>query len=318
MKRLLSLLLIAVLLAGFVSFVHADDSVNVNTGVGTDKGSVSASADTNASYNQSSSGQVQSQDRENEMNQSQSDIQERLMHPLNDGGQSEYENESVYSYRSEDGVRNQITVRARVGNDGEVENEVEMHGYNVSVSPGLGVNFSGYRNGSGVMMRARLLDGQEKEVKILPDVASQTAISRFQSKNITVVLKQVGNGTNAGVVYEASANKTVALLGLFKVRAILQAEINATNGEVMKYNQPWWYFLAFGGSGAPKEYSNGTANESVNATNESAGVVGSKGNVTVNATNASTVNGSIVVYDNATGGRNETIINNYEPNGSKL
>ena len=267
MKKVASLMLVAVLVVALLGFAYADDSgINARTGANSDAGGgslISTYAGANASVNYRDGSQNQTQEREAEMNQSQTREQERLMHPLNDGGQSEHENESVYSYQGENGSRNQITVRSRVGNDGEVENEVEMHGYNVSVAQGLGVNFSGYGNGSGIMMKARLSDGQEKDVKVLPDVASQTAISKFQSRNISVVLKQVGNGTNASLVYEASTNKTVALLGLFRVRAMLQAQINATNGEVMHYSQPWWYFLAFGGSGNVTSSGNET-NASVN------------------------------------------------------
>jgi hypothetical protein len=91
-----------------------------------------------------------------------------------------------------------------------------------------------------------LSNGQNKDIKVLPETASQTAIDKFKSRNMTVVLKEVGEGNNLSVVYEAEGNKTVKFLGLFKVKADVKAILDSETGEIIDVEKPWWYFMAFG------------------------------------------------------------------------
>jgi hypothetical protein len=102
-------------------------------------------------------------------------------------------------------------------------------------------------------IRARLSNGKNAEIKIMPDVASERALERLRLKicnvtnNCTIILKEVeneGNNTHNGTAaYEMQVQRHVRILGLFKTRIQERAEVNAENGEVKEHG-PWWVFLA--------------------------------------------------------------------------
>ena len=93
-------------------------------------------------------------------------------------------------------------------------------------------------------------NGIKSEIKIMPSVASEIALNRLRLKvcseenNCTITLKEVGEGTNSSVVYEAESDKSVKILGLFKATAKLKAIIDSENGEIKDFEKPWWYSLA--------------------------------------------------------------------------
>jgi len=97
-------------------------------------------------------------------------------------------------------------------------------------------------DGNQTRLRVKLSNGNNAEVKIMPDKASETALERLRAKNVTLELKEVGNT----IVYEAEGNKEVKFLGLFKVQAKVRAQISAVNGEVVSEESPWWRFMATG------------------------------------------------------------------------
>lgn len=99
-------------------------------------------------------------------------------------------------------------------------------------------------------LRARLSNGKNAEIKVMPDTASARAIERLQLKNCnadngcSIQLKEVGNGNQTRAAYEVKAEKEAKVLGLFKTRMHVRAEVDAETGEVMKTNKPWWAFIA--------------------------------------------------------------------------
>jgi hypothetical protein len=79
-----------------------------------------------------------------------------------------------------------------------------------------------------------------QEVKIMPDTASEKAIETQQvQKDMTISLKDTGKP-----IYEIVGTKEVRLLGLFKKEMSIKSEIDATTGEVISVEKPWWSFLA--------------------------------------------------------------------------
>ncbi|MDP3027042.1 MAG: hypothetical protein Q8N63_05000 [Nanoarchaeota archaeon] len=95
-------------------------------------------------------------------------------------------------------------------------------------------------------IKAVLSDKTKKEIKIMPDTASETAIAKLGELGFTIELKEVGKGDNTEVVYELKGNKQGKFLGIFKIIASERVQVDAETGEVKKVIKPWWSFLASG------------------------------------------------------------------------
>lgn len=98
-------------------------------------------------------------------------------------------------------------------------------------------------------LKVQLSNGRHAEIKIMPDTASARAIERLQLKvcqpeNCQIELKEVGQGEQTRAAYEVQAQKQVKVLGLFKAKMQVQAQIDAENGEVISSKKPWWAFIA--------------------------------------------------------------------------
>lgn len=100
------------------------------------------------------------------------------------------------------------------------------------------------------ILQARLSNGRNTEIKIMPDRASETALARLrirncnESNNCTIELKEVGEGPMVRVAYELKAEKRAKVFGLFQAKMQVSSQINAENGEVIQEKRPWWAFLA--------------------------------------------------------------------------
>ena len=85
---------------------------------------------------------------------------------------------------------------------------------------------------------AELSNGKNSEIKVMPNVASETALERLRLKvcseedGCRIELKEVGSGEQTKV------------FGLFKARMQVQAQVDAESGEIVKVKKPWWAFLA--------------------------------------------------------------------------
>lgn len=97
---------------------------------------------------------------------------------------------------------------------------------------------------------AKLSNGKNAEIKIMPDTASETALARLRMKvcseerNCTIQLKEVGKDENKTLAYEIKAKKQSKFFGLFKKQMLVEAEVSAENGEIIQTKKPWWAFLA--------------------------------------------------------------------------
>ncbi len=107
--------------------------------------------------------------------------------------------------------------------------------------------------GNGTVLRTTLSNGRNAEIKLMPSTASGIALERLRLKvcneerNCTIQLKEVasnegGNLTRA--VYEARLRKEFKILGLFKARNEVMAQVDAESGEIIETHKPWWSFLA--------------------------------------------------------------------------
>ena len=96
-------------------------------------------------------------------------------------------------------------------------------------------------------IRATLSNGRNAEIKIMPDTASERALERLRLKlceNCTLQLKEVGEGNKTRLAYEINATKRARVLGIFRARMNVEAQVDAETGEIIKARRPWWSFIA--------------------------------------------------------------------------
>lgn len=99
-------------------------------------------------------------------------------------------------------------------------------------------------------LKIKLSNGQNSEVKIMPNTASETALQRLRLKTCSeengcqIELKEVGQGEQAKVAYEIKTQRQSKFLGLFKTKMQVEVQVDAESGEIIKVKKPWWAFLA--------------------------------------------------------------------------
>ncbi|NCN86851.1 hypothetical protein GW932_03380 [archaeon] len=96
-------------------------------------------------------------------------------------------------------------------------------------------------------IHTQLSNGQNAEIKIMPDTASETAIRQLKLRNCnescTIELKEVGTGNQTRMAYEVSTRTRAKFLGLFGTNANVSTEIDAETGEVIRTRKPWFVVL---------------------------------------------------------------------------
>lgn len=85
---------------------------------------------------------------------------------------------------------------------------------------------------------------KEKELKVMPDTASEVAIKKLGEKYVEIELKDTGKGDEVQPVYEVKAKKKAKLFGLFGIKMTIETAVDAESGKVSKVKKPWWNFLA--------------------------------------------------------------------------
>ncbi len=90
-----------------------------------------------------------------------------------------------------------------------------------------------------IAIRENKIYVNEKEVKIMPDTASEIAIAKLETLNFDMELKDVGR-----LVYDVSSEKSVKVLGLFRAKMTIKTQIDAETGEAGEIRKPWWSFFA--------------------------------------------------------------------------
>jgi len=99
-------------------------------------------------------------------------------------------------------------------------------------------------------LRMHMSDGNESEIKIMPDRANERALEKLklkvcnESNNCTIELKEVGKLNQKRAAYEIQVQRHFKLLGLFKIKALHKAQVDAETGETVIVKKPWWSFLA--------------------------------------------------------------------------
>ena len=99
-------------------------------------------------------------------------------------------------------------------------------------------------------LSVKLSNGKNSEVKVMPNTASEKALERLRLKvcseenGCSIELKEVGQGDQVKAAYEVQAQKEAKVLGMFKTKMQVRAQVDAKTGEVIQSKKPWWAFLA--------------------------------------------------------------------------
>lgn len=164
------------------------------------------------------------------------EVRESNKSEVKDGSETEDESDNESEVETEfesEGNKSKFKekVKLKIGED-EFESELEYEEQN---------------EGNETKIKVKLSNGF-KEIKVMPSTASARALevlgAKCEERNCSIELKEVGTGNETKAAYEVKAQKEVKVLGLFKAKMQVEAQIDAENGEVIKQKKAWWAFLA--------------------------------------------------------------------------
>jgi hypothetical protein len=174
---------------------------------------------------------------EDQGNDSQEDFVEELIEA------DEYDLEQQRLAReAEQGSENEEQERGQ-----DEDNEKEFSSNGIKARTYLQLTNEGEEEGP---MNVQLSNGKNAEIKVMPDAASEKALERLKLKNCVeeqgciIELKEVGNGDEVKPVYEFRTQRSSKVLGLFKAKMEVEAQVDAETGKLIKVKKPWWAFLA--------------------------------------------------------------------------
>jgi hypothetical protein len=132
----------------------------------------------------------------------------------------------------------------------EIRNNIRLKVENISIRHDF--NISEETEGNKTTLRAKLSNGRNAEIKVMPNRASENALARLrlkicnQSQNCSIELKEVGQReeNKTRLAYEVQSERNFRILGLFKARARVMAQVDAETGDIVQVKKPWWAFLA--------------------------------------------------------------------------
>mgnify|MGYP003973986333 CR=1 FL=1 len=159
----------------------------------------------------------------------------------NQGENSELQNQiRTGNYVNANGKQMQIQEKSN--------NRIELKTGNSRAETGLKISSEEVEGKT--KLKATLSNGKNAEVKVMPDSASEKALTRLRLKTCSeedgcrIELKEVGSGENAKLAYEVKTQRTSRFLGLFKMKMDVEAQVDAETGKVIRTKKPWWAFLA--------------------------------------------------------------------------
>ena len=127
---------------------------------------------------------------------------------------------------------------------------LELREGNVTVKTKL--NLTKVEN-NGSKLEVKLSNGRNSEIKTMPSTASAIALAKLRIKvcnetnNCTIELKTFGSGNDVKVEYQVKAQKNVKVIGLFRAKMNVEANVDAKTGEIISINKPWWARFAVEG-----------------------------------------------------------------------
>ena len=103
-------------------------------------------------------------------------------------------------------------------------------------------------------------DGVVGNVKVLPQEAIEKAFST-EAGDVKIKLEEKSYNNVPKVIYKVDGDSNGKFLGIFKMKARYQAEIDANTGDVLGWNGPWWAFMITGEPNKPIIKDNSKVND---------------------------------------------------------
>jgi hypothetical protein len=116
----------------------------------------------------------------------------------------------------------------------------------INATTGLVIITENNSMGNKTKFKAKLKDGEEREIKFMPDTAVEKIIKKLklkncnESNNCTIELKEIGKK----LTYELQIERHSKIFALFQKKMHVRAQVDADTGEVTKVKKPWWAFIA--------------------------------------------------------------------------
>ena len=130
------------------------------------------------------------------------------------------------------------------------QSRIQLQVGNVSANCSQDCNMTQEMVQNQTRLYAKMSNGVNAEIKVMPDTASQQAMERLQlhvcsaDNGCALELKEVGSGNQTRMAYEVQAEKEYRVLGLFRAAGNNKVQVDAETGEVISAKKPWWSFLA--------------------------------------------------------------------------
>jgi len=171
------------------------------------------------------------------------------------GNGSEVQASDAVNQQTQEQNRIQVQDGTHVGEGGQMfnvqtqaNNRIKLEVGGVSAECGCEMKQEKVENETKLYVE--LSNGQNAEIKVMPNVASEKALEKLKLKvcseeeGCQIELKEVGSGEEAQLAYELKTQRQSRVFGLFRAQMQVQVQVDAENGEVIKTNKPWWAFLA--------------------------------------------------------------------------
>lgn len=102
----------------------------------------------------------------------------------------------------------------------------------------------------GAQNRVLLSNGLYAEIRVMPSVAAETAITRVrlnacsEENNCTIELREVRVNNEERASYEVRAQKEYRVFGLLRAKANVETNVDAGTGAIISTKTPWWTTLS--------------------------------------------------------------------------
>jgi len=119
------------------------------------------------------------------------------------------------------------------------EGDFSVNGEKIMVQKGSSIQLQEHS-------RVMLSNGENFSINVTPGQARVRAQERLNLScdNCTLELKEVKSQNGTRVAYEVQAEKQARVLGLFRAKVRVSADVDAETGEVLDTKKPWWAVFA--------------------------------------------------------------------------
>lgn len=144
--------------------------------------------------------------------------------------------------------------RVRINNEGkntslEIKERIRLRKGNITAYGDVNITIEEDLEKNQTKLYAILSNGKKSEIKIMPDTAAEIALERLRLKvcnetnNCTIILKETGQKNQTRLTYEIEVEKHLRILGIFKKKAKIKAQVDAETSQLI-IKKPWWAFLS--------------------------------------------------------------------------